>query len=75
MPFMIVVHTHYQGRSYVPSHQKGAALASLLHGSTGQTGFHWSGNPGGVPQQGLAHDHRDESIPSLHPSSVLSSPV
>ncbi len=56
----------------VPSHHKGAALATS-HGSTGPVGFHQSCNPGGVPQQGLAHDHRDESVPCLRPSSLLQS--
>lgn len=66
--------THiFKGGIIVPSHQRGAAQASLSHGSTGSMGCHRSCNPRGVPQQGLAHDHRDESIPRLHPSSLFQS--
>lgn len=36
-------------------------------------GFHQSCNPKGVPRQGLAHNHRDESIPGLQPSSFFQS--
>lgn len=70
---MSVVHTHYWGRSYVPSHHKGAALAGLSHESTGPMGFHRSCNPRRVRQHGLVHDHRDESIPYPHPSSLFQS--
>lgn len=34
MPFMSVVHTLHLGRSCIPSHQRGAAMASLSHGCT-----------------------------------------
>lgn len=36
-------------------------------------GFHQSCNPKGVPRQGSAHNHRDESIPGLQPSSFFQS--
>lgn len=68
MPIMSVVHTHYQGSGYVPSHQKGAALASLSLGVNRANGVSWPCNPRDVPQQGLAHGQSVESIPSLHPS-------
>lgn len=63
---MSVVHTHYQGSGYVPSHQKGAALASLSLGVNRANGVSWPCNSRDVPQQGLAHGHSVESIPSLH---------
>lgn len=75
-PSCLVVHTHtyHQGSSHVPSRLRGAPLGVFFPTSVHRVmGFHRSSNPRSVPQQGLAHDHWDEFIPTLHPSSPFQS--